>query len=291
MSDDLMDAETMAARINPVRVVQVIEPRDDWAGIEWMELWRYRELLLNLTWRDVNVRYKQTVLGAAWVIAQPLMTMVVFTIFFGRLAGIETKTGGISYPVFVFVGLLPWMFFANAIINCGGAMVGNSGLVTKVYFPRAVIPLSTVGAGLVDLAISSIVLLALLLFDHVPPLWTWALAPLFLVGVVLPAIGMGMLFSALTVSYRDFRYVVPFVSQIWMFLTPVMYPGSMVPARWRPLYYSNPLAGLIDGLRAALLGRPTEWAHALPALAVAVLIFWAGAAYFNKAEGQFADII
>jgi lipopolysaccharide transport system permease protein len=291
MSLDLMDVETMAARIDPVRVVHVIEPPGDWTGIEWKELWKYRELLFNLTWRDVKVRYKQTVLGAAWAIVQPLMTMVVFTIFFGRLAGIETKTGGVSYPLFVFAGLLPWTFFASAITNCGGAVVGNSGLITKVYFPRVVIPLSTVGAGLVDLAISSIVLLALLSFDHVLPSWTWALAPLFLLGVVLAAMGMGMVFSALTVSYRDFRYVVPFVSQIWMFLTPVMYPSSMVPARWRPLYYSNPLAGLIDGLRASMLGRPTEWAIALPALAGAALIFWAGAAYFNKVEGQFADII
>jgi lipopolysaccharide transport system permease protein len=291
MSLDLIDFKTMATRIDPPRVVHVIEPPGDWAGIEWRELWRYRELLFNLTWRDVKVRYKQTVLGAAWAIVQPLMTMVVFTIFFGRLAGIETKTGGVSYPVFVLAGLVPWMFFANAMTNSGGAVVGSSGLVTKVYFPRLVIPLSTVGAGLVDLAISSVVLLALLSCNHVLPSWTWTLAPLFLLGVVLAASGMGMLFSALTVSYRDFRYVVPFASQIWMFVTPVMYPGSMVPARWRPLYYANPLAGLIDGLRATLLGRPTEWAHAFPALAVATLIFWAGAAYFNRVEGQFADII
>ncbi|HEV3164069.1 MAG TPA: ABC transporter permease, partial [Isosphaeraceae bacterium] len=268
-----------------------ITPQPGWVGLNLREFWAYRELLYFLTWRDIKVRYKQTTLGAAWAVLQPVMTMAIFTIFFGRLAGIETRTGGVPYPLFVFSALLPWMFFANAMTACGNSLVGSSSLVTKVYFPRLVIPLSTVAAGLVDLAISFVVLLALLAFYQVPPAWPWLLVPLFLAAVVLAACGMGMLLSALTVSYRDFRYVVPFLSQIWMFLTPVMYPGSIVPARWQRLYYLNPMAGLIDGFRAVLLGQPPEWSHVLPSLIIAILILLAGAAYFHKVEGDFADVI
>jgi lipopolysaccharide transport system permease protein len=270
---------------------QVIEPPRGWVGINWSEIWRYRELLYFLTWRDVKVRYKQTALGAAWAILQPFMTMVVFSIFFGRLAGLNQKTGGVPYPIYVFAGLLPWTFFANAIGTSGSSLVGSSNLITKVYFPRLIIPLAAVGAGLVDLAVSFVVLLVLMLYYGTVLSWQLALVPLFLLGTILVATGVGSLLSALTVAYRDFQYVVPFMVQLWLFATPVIYPSSIVPGRWRWLLCLNPMAGLIDGLRSAFLARPLDWPHLGLSLATAVLLFLAGAAYFRRFELHFADII
>ena len=268
----------------------VIEPPRGWVGINWAEIWRYRELLYFLTWRDVKVRYKQTVLGAAWAVLQPFMQMVVFSIFFGKMAGMAKQTD-VPYPIFAYSGLLPWTFFANAISNSGNSLVGSSNLITKVYFPRLVIPLASVGAGLLDFAISSGVLLALMAYYGIPITWQLLLVPLFLAGTILAATGVGTLLSALTVAYRDFRYVVPFMVQLWLFVTPVIYPTKMVPPAWRWVLSLNPMAGLIDGFRGAFLGRALEWPTIAISLAVSILVFLGGAAYFRAVERRFADII
>jgi lipopolysaccharide transport system permease protein len=271
--------------------VQVIEPPSGWDGINWAEIWRYRELLYFLVWRDVKVRYKQTVLGAAWAILQPFMTMVVFSIFFGKLAGLGAKTGGIPYPIYVYAGLLPWTFFATALGSCGSSLVGSAHLITKVYFPRLIIPLAAVGAGLVDLAVSFVVLLGLMAYYGTGLSWQLVLIPFLLAGTFLAAAGVGALLAALTVSYRDFRYVVPFLVQTWMFMTPVIYPTAIVPERWRWALALNPMTGLIDGFRAAILGAPLDGSHVILSLAAALVLFLIGATYFRSVERQFADLI
>jgi lipopolysaccharide transport system permease protein len=269
----------------------VIRPRTGWAGVDWRELWRYRELLYFLTWRDVKIRYKQTVLGAAWAILQPFMTMVVFSLFFGRLAGLDHRTGGVPYPIYVYAGLLPWTFFANSISNSGNSLISSSNLITKVYFPRLVVPLAAVGAGLVDLAISFAVLLGMMIHYGTPLSGQLLLVPLFLVGTLMVATGVGTLLSALTVAYRDFRYVVPFMVQLWMFVTPVIYPSSIIPAKWRWLLCMNPMAGLIDGFRSAFLVRPMDWPHIGISFAISLFLFLAGTSYFRRTECRIADII
>jgi lipopolysaccharide transport system permease protein len=272
-------------------VLQVIEAPRGWVRIDWAEIWRYRELLYFLTWRDVKVRYKQTALGAVWTVLQPFLTMVVFSLFFGRLAGLNAHTGGTPYPIYVYAGLLPWTFFANAITNSGNSLVGSSNLITKVYFPRLIIPLACVGAGLVDLAISFAVLIGLMAYYGTPASWQLALVPLFVAGTLLAATGVGALLAALTASYRDFRYVVPFFIQIWMFVTPVIYPTSIIPERWRWALALNPMAGLIDGIRAAFLAGRLDLAHIALSLGTSLALFFAGVSYFRGVERRFADII
>lgn len=267
----------------------VITPPTGWGGLDLASLWRYRELLWVLTERDVKVRYKQTVLGFAWAIIQPVMLMVVFSVFFGRLAAMPSD--GLPYPVFVYAGLLPWTFFATAIAGSAGSLVGSSNLVSKVYFPRLVIPLSSVGGGLVDFAIAGAILLLLCAWYGVGWSVNLLAAPLLVAGVVFIALGVGVVLSALTVAYRDFRYVVPFLVQFWMFATPVVYPASLVPETWRWLLFLNPMAGFIEGFRSAFLGRPFDWAAIAISLTVAVAVFLAGVAYFEKVERRFADII
>jgi lipopolysaccharide transport system permease protein len=269
--------------------VTVIVPQRGWRALDLKEIWAYRELLLVLTMRDIKVRYKQTVLGFAWAIIQPVMLMVVFSIFFGMLA--KVPSDGQPYPIFVYAGLLPWTFFANAITTAGNSLIGSAQLVSKVFFPRLIIPLSSVGACLVDFFISGGVLLLLMLYYRVG----WGLnllaAPLLLLGIMLPALGVGALLSALTVSYRDFRYVIPFVVQFWMFATPVVYPSDLAPENWRWLLYLNPMAGLIDGFRSAFLGTPFNVQSVALSFLIALLLFVAGVAYFEKVERRFADVI
>lgn len=276
--------------VEPVPVL-IIETPKGLLSINWADIWRYRELLYFLTWRDVKVRYKQTVLGALWAILQPFLTMVVFTLFFGKLAGLGKKTGGIPYPIYTYAALLPWTFFANSLTTSGNSVVGSSNLVTKVYFPRLIIPIAAVGAGLVDFAVSSVVLIGMMIYYGTPLTWHLALAPLFLIGVILVATGVGSLLSALTVAYRDFRYVVPFLVQMWMFATPVIYPTNIVPLRWRWVLSINPMAGLIDGFRSVFLGSSFDWPHITISLAVCVAAFLIGASYFRAVERRFADII
>jgi lipopolysaccharide transport system permease protein len=267
----------------------VIEPAQGWRTLDLRELWAYRELLWVLTARDVKVRYKQTVLGVAWAVIQPVMSMVVFSIFFGHLA--RMPSDGYPYPIYVYAALLPWTFFANAISTSASSVVGSANLVSKVYFPRLIIPLSSVGAGLVDLAVSTAVLLLLMAYYGVG--WSLHLlaAPVLVLAVVFVALGVGTLLSALNVAYRDFRYVIPFMVQLWMYATPVVYPASLVPEKWRWALYLNPMAGLIDGFRSTFLHRPFDpWALTISST-VALAIFLAGVAYFEKVERRFADII
>lgn len=271
--------------------LQVIEPSKSWAALDLPSIWQYRELLYFLTWRDIKIRYQQTVLGAAWAILQPVLTMVVFSLLFGRLAGLNKSTGDVPYPLFVYAGLLPWTFFANAVTASGNSLVGNSNLITKVYFPRLIIPLAAVGAGLADFLVASTVLIGMLLYYGLHLSWQLALAPLFLVGILLTATGIGSLLSALTVAYRDFQYVIPFTIQIWFFLTPVVYASSLVPEKYRWLLFLNPMAGLIDGLRSSFFGTPFHWANLGISLGIALFAFIFGASYFRKVERRFADII
>jgi len=262
-----------------------------WNRIDWAELWSYRELLYFLMWKEVKVRYKQTALGVTWAILQPVMTMVVFSVFFGRLAGLGHTTGGIPYPVYVYAGLLPWTFFSGAVNNATNSLVGNSNLITKVYFPRTMIPLATIIAGLVDLAMSTGVFLLLMLYYRVPISWHVIVVPVLLVGTILAASGVGLLFAALTVAYRDFRYVVPFTIQIWMFATPVIYPSSIVPKAWRGILALNPMTGILDGFRWAFLNGRIDWTEIAIAFGVALVLFWIGVGYFRSVERRFADII
>ena len=275
--------------ISAMSTSRIIEPIKGWRSLDLKELWAYRELLFVLTMRDIKVRYKQTVLGFTWAIIQPVMMMVVFSIFFGRLA--KMPSDGLPYPIFVYAGLLPWTFFANAVSSSANSLVGSANLVSKVYFPRLIIPLASIGSGLVDFAIASIILLALMLFYGVGWSLNLLLAPLLVAGVIFIALGVGTFLSALNVAYRDFRYVIPFMIQFWMFATPVVYPASLVPEAWRWALYLNPMAGFVEGFRAAFLGRPFDFGGIALSLGVAVAMFFVGVAYFEKVERQFADII
>lgn len=267
----------------------VITPPKGWRALDFDELWRYRELAWVLTERDIKVRYKQTALGFAWAIIQPVMMMVVFSVFFGGLA--KMPSDGLPYPVFVYAGLLPWTFFSNAISGSAGSLVGSTNLVSKVYFPRLIIPVSSVGGGLVDFAIAAAILLLMCLFYGVGWSINLLAAPLLVAGIIFIALGVGIFLSALTVAFRDFRYVIPFMVQFWMFATPVVYPASLVPDSWRWLLFFNPMAGFIEGFRSAFLGRPFDWLAIMISLAVAIAVFIAGIAYFEKVERSFADII
>ena len=269
--------------------VTVINPVRGWRMLDWRELFAYRELLWVLTMRDIKVRYKQTVLGAGWAIVRPFTTMVIFSLVFGQLA--KMPSDGYPYPVFVYAALLPWTFFAGAIGASGQSLVGSAHLVSKVYFPRLIIPLSSVGAGLVDLLISTGILLLMMLWFGVG--WTVNLvaAPLLLVAVVFMALGVGTLLSALTVAYRDFTHLTPFIVQIWMYVTPVIFPVSIVPERWQWVLYINPMTGLVEGFRSAFLGKPFDMVGLGISFAIAVVMFAFGVAYFEKVERRFADII
>ena len=269
-------------------VTEITPPRG-WRMLDWRELWAYRELLSVLTMRDIKVRYKQTVLGAGWAIIRPVLTMVIFSVVFGQLA--KMPSDGYPYPVFVYAALLPWTFFAAAISTSGQSLIGSSNLVSKVYFPRLIIPLSSVGAGLIDLLISTGILLLLMLWYGVG--WTWHLlaVPLLLMAVVFAALGVGTLLSALTVSYRDFTHLTPFLVQIWMYVTPVIFPVTLVPERWQWLLYLNPMTGLVEGFRSAFLGKPFDLVGLGISCAITIALLIAGVMYFEKVERRFADII
>ncbi len=273
------------------RSVTVIERRRGWQLVDLRELWRYRELLFFLAWRDVKVRYKQTALGAAWAVLQPLATMIVFALFLGRMAGVAG--GDVPYPLFVFAAMLPWTFFANAITTAGNSVVGNQNLVTKVYFPRIIIPMSAVLAGLVDFAIAFGMLAGLMLYYGVLPGWQIVLAPLLVLLITIAALGTGALLSALTVAYRDFRYAVQFGVQLWMFATPCIYlhPETAIGLNARLLLPLNPVYGLIDNFRRAVLGIPLDAYSLSVSAAVSVSLLLLSCLYFRCVERSFADII
>ena len=267
-----------------------IAPTRGFVRFNLSEVWAYRELLYFLIWRDVKVRYKQTALGAAWAVIQPVMTMLVFSVFFGRLA--KMPSDGIPYPVFAFTALLPWQLFAYALSESSNSLVGSQNLITKVYFPRLVIPIAAVLAGLVDFVIAFVVLLVLMWYYGIMPTAAVIFLPAFVALAVVTALAVGLCLSALNVNYRDVRYTVPFITQLWLFLTPVAYPGSLVPERWRPLLGLNPMAGVVEGFRWALLGEarapgPMLW---VSTAAVAVILL-GGLVYFRKTESTIADFV
>ena len=268
----------------------VIQPPKGWVPVNLREIWEYRELLYFLTWRDVKVRYKQTVIGAAWAIIQPVLTMVVFSLFFGRLA--KVPSDGIPYPIFVYCALLPWQLFAHALAESSNSVVGSQHLITKVYFPRLVVPIAAVCGGLVDFAIAFVVLLGMMAYYGVVPGAAVLALPLFVLFAVVTALAVGLWLSALNVQYRDVRYTLGFLIQLWLFATPVAYPSSLVPEPWRALYGLNPMAGVVEGFRWALLGK-TEAPGMLLAVSVGavVLILIGGLHYFARMEASFADVV
>jgi lipopolysaccharide transport system permease protein len=258
-------------------------------SLDLAELWRYRELLYFLTLRDVKLRYKQTILGAAWAIIQPLCAMLLFTLVFGRLARLPSDN--IPYPLFAYAGLVPWTFFANAITASGNSLVGSTSLITKVYFPRMIIPAAPVLAGLVDLAIALVLLVPLLIYYRVALTWQLLFLPVFICLATLLAFGVGMLLAALNVKYRDIRYALPFLVQLWLFASPVIYPLSMTPPRWRWIFTLNPMTGIIEGTRSSLFGRPFDWTAIGASFVVALLVVGFAAYFFRRVEDGFADVI
>lgn len=282
-------AETIWQETTPV-VDTTIAPPSSWLDINLRELWEYRELLYFFVWRDLKVRYKQTAIGAAWAILQPFLTMVVFSLFFGSLAHIPSN--GLPYPIFYYSALLPWMYFAGALQNATNIMVEHQRVITKVYFPRLLLPLAAVLSGLVDFAIGFVVFLGMMLYYGIAPGRAILTLPFFLLLSVLTALGVGLWLSALNAIYRDVRYVLPFLVQFWMFASPVAYPSSLVPARWRLLYGLNPMAGVVEGFRWALTGRSAPPSILLGASSVAVLFLVAGGViYFQRMEGTIADVV
>jgi len=270
--------------------VQIIRPRQNWWDIDLRELWAYRELLYFFVWRDIKVRYKQTVIGAAWAILQPFMTMVVFSLFFGKLA--KMPSHGLPYPVFYYSALLPWMYFAGALQNATNTIIEHQRVITKVYFPRIILPLAAVLSGLVDFGIAFIILIGMMLFYGILPTLAVLWLPFLMLLAVATAFGIGLWLSALNAIYRDVRYAVPFLIQFWMFASPVAYPSSLVPERWQWLYGLNPMAGVIEGFRWALTGQgqPPQSLFAVSVLAV-FLVLLGGLIYFRRMEGTIADLV
>jgi homopolymeric O-antigen transport system permease protein len=269
--------------------VLVIEPSRGWVSLKLKEFWEYRELLYFLVWRDIKVRYKQTVLGAAWAIIQPFFTMVVFSIFFGKFGKIPSE--GLPYPIFSYAALLPWSYFAGAVGESSNSLVGSSNLIRKVYFPRLVIPLAGVLAGLVDFAIAFTIFIGMMFYYQVYPTIAIVLLPFFLLLALITALGVGLWLSALNVEYRDVRYIIPFLTQFWLFATPVAYPSTMLPESWRTIYGINPMVGVVEGFRWALLGTNPPGPMIAVSAAISVIILISGAFYFRRMERTFADLV
>ena len=268
----------------------LISPSQGLLSLELGDLWRYRELFYFLAWRDIKVRYKQTVLGATWAVLQPLLTMGLFSLLFGYF--LNLPSGGVPYPIFVFTGLLPWQLFAFALTQSSESLIADRNLITKVYFPRLVVPLSSVAAGLMDFAISFVILIGMLLLFRIPLSWRILTLPAFVLLALLCAMGVGLWFSALNVQYRDVRYALPFLTQFWFFATPIAYSIEIVPENWRWIYSLNPMTGVVEGFRWALLG--TDYTVGLLVLISSVIvlsIFLGGLAYFKRMEDKFADVI
>ncbi|HEX6199625.1 MAG TPA: ABC transporter permease [Thermoanaerobaculia bacterium] len=287
-----------ASEVVTARPVTVIEPRRGWISLGLGELWEYRELLYFLTWRDVKVRYKQTVLGAAWAVLQPFLTMVVFSLFFGRLAGIPSDD--LPYPLFSYAALVPWSFFAAGLAQSSNSLVGSANLIRKIYFPRLVVPISSVLSGLVDFAISFVVLVGVMMpwFHYTAPGYSFSLSldvlwlPLLLVLSLVTALGVGLWLSALNVQFRDVRYTVPFLVQLWLFATPIAYPSSLLAEKWQIVYALNPMVGVVEGFRWALLGTDTAPGPLIAVSSVAaVVLLVTGALYFRRMERTFADVV
>jgi lipopolysaccharide transport system permease protein len=287
MSTALSNAQNLTGEDLPTLL---ITPPNRWIPLELAELWEYRELLYFLVWRDMKVRYKQTALGAAWAVIQPLFMMLVFSLFFGRLA--KVPSDGIPYPVFTFCALISWQLFANALTESSNSLIGNQNLITKVYFARLVIPIAAVLSGLVDFLIAFVILIAMMLFYGIVPGPAILVLPGFILLAVLTALAVGLWLSALNVQYRDVRYTMNFLVQFWLFATPVAYPSSIVPETWRALYGLNPMAGVVEGFRWALLGKSAPPSAMLfVSLLVVLVLLVGGLYYFRRMEQEFADIV
>jgi len=270
--------------------VIVVKPSKGWISLKLKELWEYRELLYFMAWRDIKVRYKQTVLGAAWAIIQPFFTMVVFSIFFGRLAKIPSD--GIPYPIFAYAALVPWTFFANGLNNASNSLVGNANLIKKVYFPRLVVPISGIISGVVDFIVAFIVLVGMMLFYGTFPTVNIIWLPFLLLLAFITALGVGLWFSALNVQFRDVRYTVPFLIQFWLFASPIAYPSSLLSEPWRTVYGINPMVGVVEGFRWALLGTDTTPGPIIiVSTLVALMLLVSGVFFFRRMEKTFADVI
>jgi lipopolysaccharide transport system permease protein len=276
------------ARTEPRKII--IRPTSGWSALNLRDLWVYRELVYFMTWRDLKVRYKQTLLGAGWAILQPFLTMVVFSIFFGNLA--KVPSDGVPYPIFSYTALIPWTLFSKALQDASRSLVNSSHMITKVYFPRMILPLASVLAGVVDFLIAFVVLLGMMAFYHVKPtanIWT---VPLFLLLTLVTAVGVSLWLSALNVLYRDINYVLPFLTQFWMYITPIAYSSSLVPEKWQMVYALNPMTGVVEGFRWALLGTgQAPGIMTLVSCAVALVLLITGMFYFKRMERLFADMV
>ena len=273
----------------PIKPLIVIEPSKSWVPLNLRELWAYRELLYFLTWRDLKVRYKQTVIGVIWVVMQPLLTTIIFTIFLGKLARVPSD--GIPYPIFVYAGLLPWTFFAASVSNSSNSLVGSAHLITKVFFPRIILPTAAIGARLVDFAISFFIFGGMLAYYRLAVTRHILMLVLLVPLITLLALGLGMLVSALNVKYRDIGMALPVLIQFWMFASPIVYPSSLVPAQWQRVYSLNPIAGIVEGFRSSLLGKEFDWfAIGFSSLLTFVLLIYSAYA-FRRREKEFADIV
>lgn len=267
----------------------VITPEKSWLALHLGDLWRYRELLFFLTWRDIKVRYKQTLLGVTWALIQPLLTMVIFSVIFGSLAHLPSE--GIPYPIFTFTALLPWQLFAFALGNSSNSLVGSQALVSKVYFPRLVIPIASVLPGLLDFAISFVVLIGMMIYYHISLTTRMLALPLFLLLALATALAVGLWLSALNVEYRDVRYVVPFLTIFWQYATPVAYSVTLIPEKWRLLYGLNPMTGVVEGFRWALLGNGQVGGLLWVSVTIVIVLLIGGLVYFKRMEDTFADVI
>jgi len=268
----------------------VIEPSSGWASLNLRELWRFRELLYFLAWRDVKVKYKQTALGVVWAVLQPLLMMIIFSVLFGRFA--KMPSDGAPYPIFVFIGLLPWNYFSAVLGQSTSSLVSGSSLVSKIYFPRLIIPVSTAIAALMDFAIGSTVLVLMMLYYGVNMSVGTLIVPLLVLLTLINAVGFGLWFSALNVKYRDIQYVIPFLIQIWMFITPVIYPKSLFGEKWSWLLLLNPMGGVIEAFRPAVLGHlPIPWMSLFISASIGLAVFVGGIFYFRRVERHFADLI
>ena len=272
------------------RTPLVVRKNETTLSLKLKELLEYHELIYFLIWRDLKVRYKQTALGVSWAVLQPFLTMVVFTIFFGNLA--KVPSDGVPYPIFSFAALLPWQLFANALSNSSNSLVNNSALITKVYFPRLIMPLSSIIGGLVDFFVAFIVLIGMMIYYGLTPSSAVFTLPLFILMALLTSFAVSLWLSALNVQYRDVRYTIPFLTQFWLFLTPIAYPTSLVPEKWRLIYGLNPMAGVVEGFRWALLGKPSlNWYVMTASVTIVVLLLVGGFIYFRHMEKTFADIV
>ena len=286
----LAAAVPAGAVASPAPAIARIRPSRGWVSLELRELWAYHELLYFLVWRDIKVRYKQTALGAAWAIIQPFCTMVVFSLFFGRLARVPSD--GVPYPIFSYAALVPWTFFASGLAQASNSLVGSANLVKKVYFPRLTIPISTVLSGVIDFALAFVVLLGMMAYYDIYPTSNVVWLPALLLLALVTSLGVGLWLAALNVQFRDVKYIVPFLTQFWMFATPIAYPSTLLSEPWRTLYGLNPMVGVVEGFRWALLGTETRPGPIIGASAVAALLLLAsGAYYFRRMEKSFADLV